>query len=385
MSERPSIIPTDQPSIYDQLTTLSRAAIVRPNNPPRGVAGFLFDFDSDEFMELISEITDNPIEDNTNLADNIALLPERVTLKGLIAELTDRGATAQTQLNVPDPLPLVPGLFPPFSPAANLSFSSGVGMSGLSGDLAVGIGASGAATGAVNVNGAVGPVHADAIVRTVTGELAGVISVSVDVLNAINSAVNNVVKSLANGNAATSGAIAAAINTAVGNIIGSGLTPGVQALVTQSVNSALSTTAGAAPAGPAGAAASLYEYYLNRAQVQPGTSAQGLAQGYFYQMWRARQLFSVETPWGFINDMAILSVRASQPEETKSSTEFTVVFKKIRVARSVTINTGQLAGRNVFQAQAAAPAQQGNAGLTPATPAQESSWAATLLGQGGNP
>lgn len=361
-------IPTDSPSIYDQLTTLERSAIVRPNNPPRGIAGFLFDYDAEQFLELASEITDNYIEDNTAIADNITLLPERVTLRGLIGELTDQDTTLPTPAPTPAPLPLIPGLFPPFSVAADVSFAPKLGANVAN------------AGAALSVTGAIGPAAADSILRTVNGELSKVISPSQAVQAAVAAAITSAVKTISGGNAPTGAAITAAINTAVGNVIGSSLTPDVTSLIAQSVNSSLSTTSGTNPGPTAGAASTLYEYYQNRSPLQQGETSQGLAVGYFYQMWRARQTFSIETPWGIMNNMAIQNVRAEQPEETKSSTQFSVTFKKIRVAGSVTVNLGQLAGRAVFQATASAPAQNGITGQTPATPAQQESWLHTLVG-----
>lgn len=378
MNKPVPIIPTDDPSIFDQLTTLDRAAIVRPNNPPEGIAGFLFHYDADQMLELTSEITDNAVEDNTSLQDNIALLPERVTLRGMIAELTDAADIPDTPAPTPAPLPLFPPLFPPFSAGANISFSPKLGALGL--EAGVQIGPGGIVSASAAVTGAIGPFSADSIVRTVSGQLQGVISVSSSVQAAINSAINQAVTSLSGGNAPSSAAIAAAVQSAVGNLIGSALTPNVAQLISQSVQSSLSTTAGTNPGPTAGAATTLYQYFLNRSQVQPGETNQSLAVGYFYQMWRARQLFSVETPWGIITNMAILNVRGEQDEDTKYATNFSITFKKIRIARAVTVNLGQLAGRNAFQAAPSAPAHNGTAGQTPATPAQEQSWLATILG-----
>lgn len=363
-------IPTDSPSIYDQLTTLERAAIVRPNNPPRGIAGFLFDYDAEQFLELMSEITDNYIEDNTAIADNITLLPERVTLRGMIGELTDQNTILPTPAPTPAPLPLVPGLFPPFSIAADVSFAPKLGAN---------VTISGASA-ALSITGAIGPAAADSILRTVNGELSKVISPAQSVQAAVAAAITNAVKTISGGNAPTGAAITAAINSAVGNVIGSGLTPDVTSLIAQSVNSSLSTTSGTNPGPTAGAADTLYEYYLNRSPLQQGETAQGLAVGYFYQMWRARQTFSIETPWGIMNNMAIQNVRAEQPEETATATQLSVTFKKIRVADSVSVNLGQLAGRAVFQATASAPAQNGITGQTPVTPDQQQSLIHAIAG-----
>lgn len=372
------VIPDDSPSIFDQLTTLDRAAIVRPNNPPRGIAGFLFHYDQEQFLDLVASITDNPVEDGTNLQDNITLMPEIVTLKGIIAELTNAATLDDQPAPTPAPLPLFPGLFPPFTPGANVSFQAKLGAFGV--DAGVSIGPGGIVASAAVSTGAIGPFSADSIVRTVTGELAGVIPVSAAIQAAINAAVNNAVQTLSGGNAPSSAAISAAIISAVGNVIGGPLTPDQQTLVTQSVNSSLSTTSGTNPGPTAGAADSLYQYYANRAQTQPGQTAQGLAVQYFIQMWLARQTFSVETPWGIMNSMAIQSCRFEQPEETEDASNFTVVFKKIRIAQSTTVNLGQLAGRNAFQASADTPANNGKSGQTPATPAQEETWLQTLLG-----
>lgn len=377
----PPIIPSDAPSIYDQLSTLDKQAIVRPNNPPRGIAGFLFDYDAEQFMELVAEVTDHFIEDNTTLQDNIALLPERITVRGSVAELTDSADIDDTPAPQPAPLPLVPALFPPFAPAANISFSPKLGALGLNAGVSVD---SNGITVSASITGAIGPFSSDSIIRTVTGELSKVISVSSPALAAINAAISNTVISLSGGTAPSTDAIASAIINAVGNIIGNALTPAVSQLITQSVNSSVSTTSGTNPGPAAGASSSLYQYYLNRSQIQPGLTQQALAMNYFYQMFLARQLFSVETPWGIMNNMTILSIRPEQPEETKYMTGFVAVFKKIRIARPATVNLGQLAGRNAFQASSDAPAQNGTAGQTPVAPAQQESILAKLMG-GGTP
>jgi len=95
------------------------AAIVRPNNPPPGIAGFIFDVVGDETTELKSNITDNVVEDNTTVQDHISLDPETITVRALMAELA-----TSTPVNPPvaqplSPLPLNPGLVPPLTPGSN--------------------------------------------------------------------------------------------------------------------------------------------------------------------------------------------------------------------------------------------------------------------------
>lgn len=231
-------VPTDSPSIYAALSTLQMQntllALVRPNNPPPGIAGFLLDVVDDDGSELESDITDNYTEANTAIQDHIALRPEVVTVTGSVAELVFATLTSKSQTVPPNPLPLVPGLSPTLAPAA-------------------------AETQAATV------------------------------------------ASAANAQAAAS------------------------------------------------SSQSLYGYYQSRSPQQPNQTKQSLIYGYLYQLWLGRQLFSVETPWGFFTNMAILSLSAKQSAPSRSVTDFSITFKKIRVAQSIVIQVGQLAGRAVFQ------------------------------------
>ena len=336
-----NLIPTDADSIFAKLSTLESAAIVRPNDPPAGISGFLFGLASDEYLELVSEITDNWLEDNTAIADNIALLPEKVTLRGMIAELTDRRPLpGAPQLPAPS-FPLFPALFPDF---------------GLAG--AAGIGAE-----------IIAPPVGDAIVASVMGELRGTASGFTEELGA---KLHGAVRAIA-GRGAAPDAIAG-INGVLLNALGPADAGALGPLVGQCVNASVAQVAGSA--SPGGGPSSLFEYYSDRAPA--GTSAQELALGFFYQMWRGRQLCSVETAWGVMTNMAILSCRPEQPEESREITNFTVTFKKVRFAGAATVNLGQLAGRNAIQATADAPAPNGNVGQTPVPQAKAESWLRAL-------
>lgn len=377
-----NIIPSAAPSVYAQLSKLDSAAIVRPNNPPAGIAGFLFHVDGDQSIRLRSMITRHTVEDNTTIQDNIALLPEEVSLKGLIAELTDSGSNDQAISPPVQPLPLFPGLFPSYAAEANISFSKRVGALVVSAGTTLTLGKNGLSAG-VDLGGSIGPLSANAIVQTTTKELADVLPPSVEVQVAIAAAVQNAVGLVAGGNAPTSGAIAAAIQAAVGNVVGAGLSPSIEELIAQSVNSSLGTTIAGNASPDAASTASLYQYYASRAPSGKGQSAQSVAFGFFYQMWKGRQLFSVETPWGVLNDMAIAAVDVEQGEESKYISNFTITFERIRIAQSVTVNPGQLAGRNLIQASASAPTQGGNPATTPVTAAQYQSALSWLAGGSG--
>lgn len=241
------------------LSTLDQKAIVRPNNPPPGIAGFLFDIVLDDNVELESDITDHYIEDNTAIQDQIALKPARVTVRGIVAELTTAKTVVDQLVKATNPLPLEPLLLPVFTVGAD--------------------------------------------------------------------------QSMADAAAAAQGATSAAT-----------------------------------------ASQSIFALYNNRAPTQPRQTRQSAAFLYFYDLYKSRQLFTVETPWGFWVNMAIESLRATQPEETKYASEFTITFKEIRIAQDITVDLGQLAGRNAPQASASQPSQNGNVGKSDATDQQEQSW-----------
>lgn len=54
----------------------------------------------------------------------------------------------------------------------------------------------------------------------------------------------------------------------------------------------------------------------------------------FYGYWRARTLFTVQTPWAIFQNMAIKTLRAIQDPDTRVITDFEVTFKMIRTAKT---------------------------------------------------
>ena len=100
------LVPSDEASIFDALSTLQTAngeplALVRPNSPAPGIAGFLFGIDQDTEVNLESDITDHYTESNRSIQDHIALRPETIRLRGLVAEVTSRTEDAQVTLDLP--------------------------------------------------------------------------------------------------------------------------------------------------------------------------------------------------------------------------------------------------------------------------------------------
>jgi hypothetical protein len=249
-----NIVPTNDPSIYDILNTLvvnqQTFAIVRPDNPPPGIAGFLFDVVEDDSSDLESDITDYFIEDNSSIQDHIALKPETVSISGRVAELVQAVVTTKPTVQRGNPLPLVPGLNPTLTPQAEQT------------------------------------------------EVA------------------------------------------------------VQEQTAQDKAAITSTD-------------SLWGYYKARSPQQSNQTKQSYIYGYFYQLWKGRQLCTVETPWGFFTNMAIQSISATQGAETRTVSAFTISFKKIRTATSVVINPGARAGRS--QGQASTVVSSGFLGQQPLT------------------
>ena len=252
------IIPSDSPSIYAALNTLqfqdARLALVRPKDPPPGVAGYLFDIVDEDSVEIESDITDHYIEDNTAVQDQIALRPETITVRGTVAEIV---------------------LYDPkFAPVQR-------------------------------------PVLND------RGQYAQqAIQTGVSILATRLPLVGALVPQLASYWAQQQ----AEVDT---NFL-------IQQQRLADANS-------------------LYGRYIQDVPLQSDQTNQSRIFGYFYQLWKGRQFFSVETPWGFFNSMVIQSLSVSQGASTRYASEFTVTFKKLRVAQAINLVQGQLAGRAADQ------------------------------------
>ena len=79
----------------------------------------------------------------------------------------------------------------------------------------------------------------------------------------------------------------------------------------------------------------LYDKFKGTASDQTETRQQAAFQ-YFKKAWETRQLFTIQTPWQTLKQMAIESLKATQDDETKYVTEFEVTFKQMRFANTLT-------------------------------------------------
>jgi hypothetical protein len=73
----------------------------------------------------------------------------------------------------------------------------------------------------------------------------------------------------------------------------------------------------------------------------------------FYGYWKSRTLWTIQTPWGILTDMAPLKIRAVQGGETRTISEFIVTFQKMRFASTQSTLISDLAGRAAQQGAAA--------------------------------
>lgn len=79
----------------------------------------------------------------------------------------------------------------------------------------------------------------------------------------------------------------------------------------------------------------LYDKFIGTASDQTDTKQQSAFQ-YFKKAWETRQLFTIQSPWQTLEQMAIESLKATQDDETKFITEFEITFKQIRFASTLT-------------------------------------------------
>lgn len=125
----PNIIPPDLQTVFETLQSLQTSnpvayrAIVRPNNPPRGIGGFLFDIPDEDEIRLRSQATNYFLEDNTSVQDNIAIEPAIITLRGVVAELVLTALINPPTNSSGTVNPLVPAMMPGMTPQQSQNYA----------------------------------------------------------------------------------------------------------------------------------------------------------------------------------------------------------------------------------------------------------------------
>ena len=68
----------------------------------------------------------------------------------------------------------------------------------------------------------------------------------------------------------------------------------------------------------------------------PGQTKQEQAFASLFSMWQSRQVFTVDTPWAYFDNMVIESLVPMQDEKTESWSDFTVTLKRMTFSSTVT-------------------------------------------------
>jgi hypothetical protein len=84
------------------------------------------------------------------------------------------------------------------------------------------------------------------------------------------------------------------------------------------------------------AAKNIWSDYEKTAQGA-GEDRQQAAFSFFHEAWEQRQIFTVMTPWQEFKNMVIMSLSATQSEETKYVTGLNIKFKQIKFAEEFKI------------------------------------------------
>ncbi len=119
--------------------------------------------------------------------------------------------------------------------------------------------------------------------------------------------------------------------------------------------------------------------------LNPGASRQQQAYLYFKALFQQQMLVSLQTPYEFITNMAIESVVATQGENSRDLSEFTITLKQLRFASSITVAFDPTNYQNRASPQTAPTVNGGktagtDTGQTPAVGVE-----ANILQQGGYP
>ena len=97
---------------------------------------------------------------------------------------------------------------------------------------------------------------------------------------------------------------------------------------------------------------SIYSVFRQKVSRPTNQSKQEYIFRFFYTSWRSKMLFTVETPWGIFDKMAIERIHVNQAADTRFASDFTLTFKQIRTAKDVMVM--KAAGRAADQVAATA-------------------------------
>ena len=101
----------------------------------------------------------------------------------------------------------------------------------------------------------------------------------------------------------------------------------------------------------AGAATNLINSTQNLVSsiVAPLATRQQQAYNVLKSMWQSKQVFTLETPWEYLDNMVIMTLLANQDNKTEMISDFTVTLKQLRVAKTFV----EFRGASIFSMDAA--------------------------------
>lgn len=94
--------------------------------------------------------------------------------------------------------------------------------------------------------------------------------------------------------------------------------------------------------------------------LNPAASKQQQAYLYLKALQQQKILVSLQTPFEFVTNMAIESLAATQTEDTRTMSDFSITLKKIQTVSTATVQFDPKQYQNRAQQQAQPTAQQGN-------------------------
>lgn len=80
---------------------------------------------------------------------------------------------------------------------------------------------------------------------------------------------------------------------------------------------------------------SIYSAYKQKVPRNTNQGKQEYVFRFFFTAWRSKILFTVETPWGIFDKMAIERIHVNQGEASRFMSDFTLSFKQIRTAKDI--------------------------------------------------
>jgi hypothetical protein len=275
------------------------ALVVLPN-----IAGFIFDIEGTTQHNLISDITDHYVEDNTAIQDHIALKPLTITLKNYHGEVKNfdfnaPGGTKSNLTNLPQTLPDKAGII-----------NNNI-------------------LGSILKQSTLATSYIGGLINSSSGYITQFSDFSKIFTPALSSQTNQIQQYIANSQNQVN-----QLNSKAAQL------SNIYNTLAAKFNPKKSTTKNQALPQIASPQTKEQDFLSSTAQ-------QAFAYNFFKVLRDTKTLVYVTTCFGVSSQMAIETVTALQDEDTRYISTFTITLKEIRIADTEysTFNYGQYAGR----------------------------------------